>query len=375
MTNSPFHVGRPNIHDPEAFLQLARKILDSRWLTNNGQYVRDFETALASRLGVRHAIAACNATNALQILLRTLVGGDGREVILPAFTFVATAQAVGWLGLRPVFADVDPHTHCLDPEDVRRRITSKTAAILGVHLWGTPCDVDSLSALARAHDLRLIFDAAHAFGSARGATQVGGFGEAEVFSFHATKVLNTFEGGCITTNDDALAEKLRLIRNFGFSGLDRVEYLGSNAKMPEICAAMGLVNLVGVDRFIELNRERYSTYHEALADIPEFKLYDFPSDITTNYQYVLGEVDPRISRDDLVAFLHSKGVLARKYFTPGVNHVPPFGVDDGVADPTLPVSEHLARTVLVLPSGPSLSDDDVRAISALIRTFVEAQRA
>jgi dTDP-4-amino-4,6-dideoxygalactose transaminase len=371
--SSELHVGRPNIHDEEEFLRHARLILRSRWLTNDGAYVRELEAALAERLSVRHAIAICNATAALQIVLKALLGDAQGEVILPAFTFVATAQAVRWLGLTPVFADVLGDTHCLDPADVERRITPRTVAILGVHLWGAPSQAPGLQEVARRHDLKLIFDAAHAFDCRLGETAVGNFGDAEVFSFHATKVFNTFEGGCITTNDDDLAAKLKLVRNFGFSGFDKVECLGINGKMPEMSAAMGLVNLKGVDQFIAQNRERYDVYRESLSDISGLKLYAFPQDVISNQQYVVLEVDEektRVPRDELVSALRSKGVLARRYFAPGLNHVPPFGSPDTPADPSLSVSERLAQTVVVLPSGPSITNEDARQVARLIRDII-----
>jgi dTDP-4-amino-4,6-dideoxygalactose transaminase len=365
------HVGRPNIHDHEEFLRHARQILESRWLTNDGRYVRDLETSLAERLKVRNVVATCNATIGLQIALKALLGEADGEVIVPAFTFVATAQAVSWIGLTPVFADVLSDTHCLDPGDVARRIGPRTRAILGVHLWGAPCDTDRLAALAKAHDLKLLYDASHAFGTCLGPTPIGSFGDAEVFSFHATKLFNTFEGGAITTNDDELARRLRLIRNFGFSGYDRVECLGVNGKMSEISAAMGLVNLKGVDGFIAANRDRHDIYKSLLAGVPGLRFLEFPETVQANCQYVVVEIDEAqagLSRDALVTYLHSKGVLARRYFAPGLNHTPPYGETGDVLDPSLPVCERLARTVVVLPTGPQTTQEDVRQISGLIRS-------
>jgi dTDP-4-amino-4,6-dideoxygalactose transaminase len=376
--SSALHVGRPNIHDQEEFLRHARLILESRWLTNDGQYVRDLEAALAERLMVRHVVATCNATIGLQIALKALMGEEKGEVIVPAFTFVATAQAVSWLGLAPVFADVLSDTHCLDPEDVERRISPRTRAILGVHLWGGACDVDRLSAIAKRHGLKLIYDAAHAFGSRLGPTPIANFGDAEVFSFHATKVFNTFEGGAIATNDDDLASRLRLIRNFGFSGYDAVDCLGVNGKMSEICAAMGIVNLKGVDGFIAANRNHYETYRTHLLGLPGLAFHVFAEGLTSNCQYIVLEVDETkagLSRNALVSFLQSEGVLARRYFAPGVNHMAPYGAADGPPDPSLPVSERLSHTVAVLPTGPSLTEEDVRKVCGLIRAAVNRAAA
>jgi dTDP-4-amino-4,6-dideoxygalactose transaminase len=375
VSSTELHVGRPNIHDEEEFIRHARLILQSRWLTNDGQYVRSLEAALAERFGVRNAVLMANGTIGLILALKGLLGDAQGEVIVPAFTFVATAQAASWLGLKPVFADVLPGTHCLDPEDVARRIGPDTRAIIGVHLWGGVCETDPLAALAERHGLALIYDAAHAFGCSTDGRAIGNFGHAEVFSFHATKVFNTFEGGCVTTNDDALAGELRLMRNFGFSGYDSVARLGMNGKMSEICAAMGLVNLKGVDGFIADNHERYRTYSDLLDGIPGLSLLRFPEAIVSNYQYVVLEVDEAqagLSRDALVAALQAEGVLARRYFAPGVNHMAPYGSPSDPPDPTMPVCERLVRTVAVLPTGSSTTEADVHRVVGLIRGAVES---
>ncbi len=260
----PLYVGAPNIGDRANLHRLLDEALDRRWLTNDGVLVQEFERRMAEFLGVRHFVAICNATVALEILLRAC-GLDG-EIIVPSFTFVATAHAPQWLGLTPVFCDIDERTHTLDPARVEERITSRTSAILGVHLWGRPCNVEALQGIADQRGLRLLFDAAHALGvSCRGA-MVGNFGDAEVFSFHATKFFNTFEGGAITTNDDDLAERLRLKRNFGFAGYDTVVTDGTNGKMSEISAAMGLTSLASLDAFIVHNRCNYEAYRSALAE-------------------------------------------------------------------------------------------------------------
>ena len=233
----PRHVGRPNIGDRAAFLRRMAQILDTRWLTNKGSFVQEFESRIASLVGVKHCICACNATIALEIAIRAL--GLSGEVIVPSFTFIATAHALQWQGIRPVFADIDLTTHNIDPEDVERRITPSTSGIIGVHVWGNPCAVEVLSEVASRHRIKLLFDAAHAFGCSHGSGMIGSFGDAEVFSFHATKFFNTFEGGAVTTNDDELAKKIRLMKNFGFAGYDNVIYIGTNGKMNEACAAMG----------------------------------------------------------------------------------------------------------------------------------------
>jgi dTDP-4-amino-4,6-dideoxygalactose transaminase len=254
------HVGRPNIGNRQRLLTRINDMLDRRWLTNHGVYVAELEQRLAEYLAVKHCIAMCNGTVALEIAARAL--GLSGEVIVPAFTFVATAHALQWQEITPVFCDVDPQTHNLDPHRIEALITPRTTGIVGVHVWGQACDVDALTAIARRHDLRLMFDAAHAFGCSYGGRMIGNFGDAEVFSFHATKFFNTFEGGAVTTNDDALAAKIRLMHNFGFAGLDNVIYIGTNGKMSEVSAAMGLTGLESLEEFIAVNRRNYQHYHQ-----------------------------------------------------------------------------------------------------------------
>jgi len=363
---NPLHVGRPNITDREAYLKLVSDMLERRWLTNDGPLVKRFEENLAKYLGVPHVVAMCNATIALEIAARAL-NFEG-EVIVPSYTFVATAHAVHWQGITPVFADIDPRTHCLDPDSVRRCITPKTSGVIGVHLWGTPAPVEELQAVCDEHGLRLMFDAAHAFGVTHGGRRIGGFGRCEVFSFHATKFLNSIEGGAVATHDGELAEKIRLMRNFGFQGFDNVVYAGTNGKMTEVCAAMGIVNLENVDQILDANRVNYQAYVNGLANIPGIKLYTFNSNEQNNFQYIVVEVDDRfgVSRDELVAALTRENVLARKYFWPGTHKMEPYRRLFPWVDRLLPETNRIAGRVVVLPTGMQVKPDDVERICALI---------
>src|ERR1035441_9571296 len=252
---SPLHVGRPNQGNRQRLIERINDMLDRNWLTNNGPFVQEFEKRVAEFVGVKHCIAMCNATVALEIATRAL--GLKGEVIVPAFTFIATAHSLQWQEITPVFCDIDPRTHNLDPARVEELITPKTTGIIGVHLWGRPCDVEALTEIAQRRNLTLMFDAAHAFGCSYGGKMIGGFGLAEVFSFHATKFCQTFEGGAIVTDNDELATKIRLMKNFGFGGYDNVIYIGTNGKMTEICAAMGLTNLESLEDFVAANRRNY----------------------------------------------------------------------------------------------------------------------
>ena len=246
-------MGRPNLGSKQGFLDRVDQIFEDRWLTNNGPLVQELEHRIASYLGVKHCIAVANGTLGLQLAAQALEL-DG-NVVMPAMTFIATAHAFHWIGIQPKFADIDPKTLNLCPDSVAAQIDGNTSCIVGVHLFGRPCAVKPLETLAREHQIPLIFDASHSFGSSHNDQRIGTFGTCEVFSFHATKIFNTFEGGAITTNDADLAAKLKLVRNFGFDGEDSVTSLGINAKMSEINAAMGLTNLDAMPRFIETNTE------------------------------------------------------------------------------------------------------------------------
>ena len=259
------HVGRPNVGKREDLLRRIDDMLERNWLTNNGPYVQEFEARLAKYVRVRHCVAMCNATISLEIAIRALrLTG---EVIVPSFTFVATAHSLQWQEITPVFCDIDPRTHNIDPTQVEKMITPRTSGIIGVHTWGRACDIEALESIARRRNLQLMFDAAHAFGCSYKGDSIGGFGRCEVFSFHATKFFNTFEGGAVLTNDDVLAEKMRLMRNFGFSGYDNVIYIGTNGKMTEVCAAMGLTSLESIKQFVETNRRNHDAYRRELTGV------------------------------------------------------------------------------------------------------------
>ena len=362
----PLHVGRPNIGDRDAFLRAVGEIVDRRWLTNNGPVVQEFERRIAERLGVRHCVAMCNGTIALEIAIRAL--GLHGEVIVPSWTFIATAHALWWQGITPVFADIDPATHNLDPVAVRRMITPRTSGIIGVHVWGRAAPIDELQAIADEHGLKLLFDAAHAFGSTYHGQSIGRFGACEVLSFHATKAFNTMEGGAVVTDDDELAEAMRLMRNFGFKGYDNVIHPGTNGKMIEVCAAMGLVNLDTFDAVMHANRERHAWYRSALADVGGVRLVEYDAGETNSHHYFVIEIDADagITRDRLIETLHAENILARKYFWPGCHRMKPYGDLFPHAGLLLPNTESLGARIVVLPTGPTLTEDQVGFVAHLI---------
>lgn len=368
----PLHVGRPNIGDVDAVLSRIRQALESRWLTNNGPLVQEFEHEVARLLGVKHCIAMCNATIALEITIRAL--GLSGEVIVPSFTFIATAHALQWQEITPVFCDIHPHTHTLDPRRVEALITPRTTGIIGVHIWGHACDIEALTEIAKRHNLGLIFDAAHAFACSHSGLMIGNFGNAEVLSFHATKFFNTFEGGAVVTNDDHLAKKIRLMQNFGFEGYDNVVYIGTNGKMSEPSAAMGLSGLETLSAIIGVNERNYEQYRRGLAEIPGIRLYPHEGDDKHNYHYVVIEVDEMEAgpiRDALVDILWADNVRARRYFYPGCHRMEPYRSYFPHAHLLLPETEELVKKVLVVPTGNAVSLEDVDAICQIIRFVIE----
>jgi dTDP-4-amino-4,6-dideoxygalactose transaminase len=366
------HVGRPNTGDRERLLERINCMLDQRWFSNKGPFVREFEQRVAELLGVKYCVAMCNGTIALEIAIRAL--GLHGEVIVPSFTFVATAHALQWQEITPVFCDIDPATHNLDPAKVESMITPRTTGIIGVHVWGRPCAIDALEEIAQRRGLKLMFDAAHAFGCSYKGRLIGNFGQAEVFSFHATKFFNTFEGGAVVTNDDDLATKMQLMKNFGFWGYDNVIYVGTNGKMNEVCAAMGLTGLESLDEVIAVNRRNYTAYQTGLHEIPGLQLIDYDESERNNYQYVIVEVDETaacISRDLLVRVLHAENVLARRYFYPGCHQMEPYRSYFPHAGLLLPETDRLTNRVMSLPTGTAVGLDEIAGICQILRLAVE----
>lgn len=367
------HVGRPNVGDRTAFMHRMEEIFDGGWLTNDGPFVKELEAEIRQMTGVRHCIAMCNGTVALEIAIRAM--GLKGEVIVPAFTFVATAHALQWQEITPVFCDVEPDTHAIDVDRIPSLVTPRTTGILGVHLWGNVCDAEAIDRVARDNGLQSLYDAAHAFGCSRGDIPVGHNGRAEVLSFHATKFLNAFEGGAVLTNDDELADRIKLMRNFGFAGYDNVIYVGTNGKMTEVSAAMGLTNLADVDSFVSANRSNYEAYDQCLSAINGLQVFrPGVEQDAWNYQYVVALIDGAVSalsRDELLKVLWAENVHARRYFAPGVHRMEPYRSYFPHAGLLLPVTERLSETVLVLPTGTAISPDVARSVCGVISDAVE----
>lgn len=369
------HVGRPNIGDRERFLTRVNDMFNRRWLSNDGPFAQELERKIAVLLGVKHCLVMCNATVALEITARALKLKG--EVILPSFTFIATAHSLQWQEITPVFCDIDPLTHNIDPKKIENLITPRTTGILGVHVWGRACEIEKLSVLAHKHDLRLMFDAAHAFGCTHQGRMIGGFGDAEVFSFHATKFFNTFEGGAVTTDDDALAEQIRGMRNFGFAGLDNVISIGTNGKMSEVSAAMGLSSLESMGEFIETNHNNYLAYSRGLGGLPGIRLINYDDKEKNNYQYVVMEIEEKdagLNRDLLVKILTAENILVRRYFYPGCHQMEPYRSYYPNAGLVLLNTEELTLKTMQLPTGTAVGEKEIIHICELIR-FIFANAA
>jgi dTDP-4-amino-4,6-dideoxygalactose transaminase len=360
---------RPRLADPAAAADEIRAVLESGILTS-GPRVRELERRAAAYLGVRNCVAVSSCTAGLMLALRAAeVTGD---VVLPSFTFAATAHAVAWNGLRPVFADVDGGTLTLDPGCVERSIGVRTSAILATHLYGTPCHVEALATLADEHGIRLMFDAAHAFGSARGGVKVGGFGDAEVFSLSPTKVMVAGEGGLITTNDDVIAERCRIGRDYGNPGDYDCRFVGLNARMSELHAVVALASLADLDDRI---RERNRLAAELRGRLSVVPGVDFPAigahDRTTYKDFTI-LVDPEVfgrTADDLHRCLTERGIETKRYYSPPVHRMTAYRDQSGRT--LLPATERASERALTLPLWEGMNGE----IDRIIGGVSAAQRA
>jgi dTDP-4-amino-4,6-dideoxygalactose transaminase len=369
----PLHVGRPNIGNAADIHRRIDKILQRRWLSNDGPLVLEFERRIAALVGVKHCLAVCNATVGLELAYQA--AGLSGEVIVPANTFVATVHALQRLGITPVFCDIDPETHNLDPRRVEGCITPRTTGVVGVHVWGRPCEASALEEISEHYGLRLLFDAAHAFGCSHEGRMIGQFGDAEVFSFHATKFVNSGEGGAIVTNNDAIAARLRQLRNFGIAGCDHVVSLGTNGKMSEFAAAVGLTSLESMPEFLAINDRNYRAYCQALADVPGVRVVEFNPGERNNFQYVVVAVDQSespLTRDQWLQVLHGENVLARRYFYPGVHRMEPYRSQSPLATTRLPVTDAVLQKVLVLPTGTAVSERNIGVIGQIFMRAIAA---
>jgi len=367
MIRKPTYVTRPYLPPLEEFLPYLEKIWESRWLTNAGPFHAELEQALADYLGVEHLALFTNGTIALVTALQALrITG---EVITTPYSFVATAHSLLWNNIKPVFVDIDPDTCNLDPQRIEAAITPQTTAILPVHCYGTPCDVEGLQRIADVYGLKIIYDAAHAFGVRQGNTSVLKFGDLSVLSFHATKVFHTFEGGAIVCPDAKTKQRIDYLKNFGFADEVTIMASGINGKMSEIQAAMGLAQLGHMDELIGLRGRIDAVYRRELADVRGITMLAEPQGYTANYSYFPIFVGPEypLSRDDLYSRLRQEDIMARRYFFPLISEMPMYRGLPSAAGSNLPEAERISARVLCLPIYPDLPSENLTRTVEIVR--------
>jgi dTDP-4-amino-4,6-dideoxygalactose transaminase len=362
------HVGQLYFPEWNRYEAAMRGVIERRYYTNHGPVTRELEERLEAYLGVGNAVTVVNATVGLYMICLAL--GLKGKVMMPSFTFIATAQAAVLAGLDPVLCDVDRTTHQVTPETAEAALEEGVVALCPVNLWGGSCDIPSLSAWSAGHGLELYFDSAHGFGVERADGKLGRFGRAEVFSFHATKVMSATEGGCITTDDDDLAERLRNLRsNYGIRRPMDVP-LTINARMSEGQSAIALLSLEDLDERIAHNVEILEAYRAGLAEVPGVRLVPPAAVTRSNHQSVVLQIDEErfgLSRDLLWDVLRAEGVRARRYFAPGIHRSPPFDEQYPGFVEALPVTDELCRTLLQLPVGALVTATDAEQIAGLVR--------
>jgi len=366
----PIYVTRPRVPEAQRFNALLAQIFEARWFTNNGALVRQLEQALSERLGVLYCRTFCNGTVALQVALRALELRG--EVITTPFTFPATVHAIEWNGLTPVFCDIDPTTYNLDPACAAALVTPRTSAILAVHVFGQPCDVTGLDALSRARGLRVVYDAAHAFGVRHRGRPIGQFGDLSILSFHATKLFHTAEGGAVLAPDATRGSSIELLRNFGIVNQDEVRGVGLNGKLSELHAALGLALLDDVDAELAARAALAARYAEGLAGIDGLSLQRPAPETEPNHAYCTIQIDPErfgVSRDELHVALAAERIMTRKYFHPLCSQNTAYrGLPS--ADPArLPNAHAVASRVLCLPLYGELAPHAVDRIVECVRAL------
>jgi len=366
--NEMVPVGQLYFPSWERYETAMRDIFNRRYYTNQGPLVRQFEAELQQYLNVKHVICVVNATIGLMMAAEAL--GLKGKVILPSFTFLASAQSLQWVGIEPVFCDVDPETHQMDVGHLETLIDDDVSGIMGVNLWGGACDVQALQAVATRHGIALYFDSAHAFGCEVNGKKIGGFGDMEVFSFHATKVLSTTEGGCICTNDDELAARLRNIRSSYGAGNPVSVVKTSNGRMSEAQGAIGLLNLEDFEANRQKNESLFQVYQRELEGVSGIKVVKAAGVSRSNHQYMVCQIDDDVfglTRDELVKVLAAENINARRYFYPGTHRSIGFLDNPSGAPGKLPVTEHLCQNCIQLPIGALVEEDMVVRVCGLIR--------
>jgi len=367
----PIYVTRPLLPDLADVNDKLKEIWASGWLTNNGPQHAALEAALRTELKVPYLSLFNNGTIALMVACQSLrLSG---EVITTPFTFCATAHVLAWNNIKPIFCDIDPVTMNLDANRIESLLTPQTTAILGVHVFGTPCDVDRIQATADRYGLRVVYDAAHAFGVEIGGAGIGRYGDISMFSFHATKAFNTAEGGALTFGNKCLKERIDFLKNFGIKNEEEIVMPGINGKMNEIQAALGLLNLRHVEAERDKRRILTEAYRQLLQDVPGLTFVPVPNGVKSNYQYFPVRIDAErfgCSRDSVYDRFKQFNVFTRKYFFPLCSDYPCYRHLPSAAPDHLPVAQKAAKEVLCLPLYGGLCVDDVEQIARILKSFV-----
>jgi dTDP-4-amino-4,6-dideoxygalactose transaminase len=366
-SEKPIYVTQPFLPPLEEFQPYLEQIWQSKWLTNGGPFHQELEKKLADHFGVDHLALFANGTLALVTALQALrITG---EVITTPFSFVATAHSLLWNGIKPVFVDIHPEAFNLDPEKIEAAITPQTTAIMPVHVYGKPCDVEKIQRIADTYGLKVIYDAAHAFGVSYKGESLFKHGDLSALSFHATKVFNTFEGGAIVCPDAKTKSRIDDLKNFGYHGEVTVVAPGINAKMNELQAAFGLLQLKHIDKAIDRRREIDVQYREQLSSVKGISCAALPANTTYNYAYfpILIEKEYPLSRDELNDKLRQYGIFPRRYFYPLISEFPMYRSLPSAAQSNLPIAKKVAEQVLCLPIYPALESESITKIISIIK--------
>ena len=366
--SKPITVTSPLLPPLEEFIPYLEKIWKSKWITNNGTFHQQLEDALCDYLGVKYLSLFTNGTLPLITALQALrITG---EVITTPYSFVATTHALWWNGIKPVFVDIDLKTLNIDPSKIEQAITPKTTAILPVHVYGNPCNMSEIQEIADKYGLKVIYDAAHAFGVSVNGKSILNNGNMSTLSFHATKTYNTAEGGALVCNDEKIKQRIDYLKNFGFAGETEVVAPGINAKMDEIRAALGLLNLKYIDKAIAKRKVVETTYRELLKDTSGISfMYDM-SHVRHNYSYFPIFVDEKeygMKRDELYEKMKSKAIYGRRYFYPLISSFSTYRGLDSAKPDNLPVAHKAANSVICLPIHHELTQQDVLRIVSVIK--------
>lgn len=370
MLKKPIYVTQPFIPPLEEFNKYLEKIWESKWLTNNGPFHQELEKKLCEYLGVKYISLFSNGTLALVTALQVLrITG---EVLTTPFSFVATTHAIWWNNIKPVFVDIEPTTFNLDPDKIESAITPKTTAILPIHVYGNPCNIDRVQEIADAYGLKVIYDACHTFGVTVNGIPVLNFGDLSVISFHATKVYNTFEGGAIVCHDEATKRRIDNLKNFGFVNETTVVTPGINAKMNEVQAAMGILQLKYIDQAIDKRKKITAYYREGLIGIDGISYLEDMPNVKHCYSYFPILIDQEKfgkNRDEVYEKLKTHNIFGRRYFYPLISQFPTYRGLESSQPGKMPIAEKISENVICLPIYPDLTFETVITICSVIKSF------